>query len=68
MKFLMVLSLLISNSIAVAGVKKMVVMKTNHGEIKIELFADKAPKTVENFLSYVEIGRASCRERVSTSV
>lgn len=54
MKFLMVLSLLISNAIAVAGVKKMVVMKTNHGEIKIELFADKAPKTVENFLSYVD--------------
>lgn len=34
----------------------MVVLKTNFGDIKIKLFADKAPKTVENFLSYVEEG------------
>ncbi|MFW8589379.1 peptidylprolyl isomerase [Glaciecola sp. 2405UD65-10] len=34
----------------------MVVLKTNFGDIKIKLFADKAPKTVENFLSYVEDG------------
>lgn len=34
----------------------MVVLKTNFGDIKIQLFADKAPKTVENFLSYVEEG------------
>ena len=33
-----------------------VVLKTNHGDIKIELDAEKAPKTVENFLSYVEAG------------
>jgi peptidyl-prolyl cis-trans isomerase B (cyclophilin B) len=33
-----------------------VLMKTNHGEITIELFADKAPKTVENFLRYVKEG------------
>lgn len=30
-----------------------VLIKTNKGDITIELFADKAPKTVENFLSYV---------------
>ncbi|MGB3726554.1 MAG: peptidylprolyl isomerase [Glaciecola sp.] len=34
----------------------MLVLKTNFGDIKIQLFADKAPKTVENFLSYVEEG------------
>jgi peptidyl-prolyl cis-trans isomerase B (cyclophilin B) len=30
-----------------------VVIKTNHGTIKVELFADKAPNTVKNFLGYV---------------
>jgi len=30
--------------------RKVVVMKTNMGDIKIELFNDKSPKTVENFL------------------
>lgn len=34
----------------------MVVLKTNFGEIKIELFADKAPKTVANFLEYAKNG------------
>ena len=32
----------------------MVTLKTNFGDIKLELFADKAPKTVANFLAYVE--------------
>lgn len=34
----------------------MVTLKTNHGDITLELFADKAPNTVENFLSYVKDG------------
>lgn len=34
----------------------MVTLKTNYGEIKLELFADKAPKTVENFKQYVQDG------------
>ncbi|HTJ95768.1 MAG TPA: peptidylprolyl isomerase [Pararobbsia sp.] len=34
----------------------MVELHTNHGVIKIELNADKAPKTVENFLTYVKSG------------
>ena len=34
----------------------MVVMKTNHGLIEIELDAEKAPVTVENFLGYVDEG------------
>lgn len=33
-----------------------VLLKTNHGNIKIELDAEKAPKTVENFLAYVQSG------------
>src|SRR4051812_10363734 len=33
-----------------------VILTTNHGNIKLELDAEKAPKTVENFLSYVNSG------------
>ena len=32
----------------------MVTMETSMGTVKIELFADKAPITVKNFLAYVE--------------
>jgi cyclophilin family peptidyl-prolyl cis-trans isomerase len=32
----------------------VVVVETSLGSFEIELFADKAPKTVENFLSYVD--------------
>jgi cyclophilin family peptidyl-prolyl cis-trans isomerase len=34
----------------------MVVIKTSKGDIKLELFADKSPVTVENFLTYVKNG------------
>jgi peptidyl-prolyl cis-trans isomerase B (cyclophilin B) len=33
-----------------------VILTTNYGKIKLELYADKAPKTVENFLEYVKSG------------
>ena len=33
-----------------------VLLTTNHGQITLELDSDKAPKTVENFLSYVKSG------------
>ena len=33
-----------------------VLLTTNHGAIKLELNAEKAPKTVENFLNYVRAG------------
>lgn len=33
-----------------------VILTTNMGKIKIELNAEKAPKTVANFISYVESG------------
>lgn len=32
----------------------VVVVETSHGTIKVELFEDKAPVTVKNFLQYVE--------------
>lgn len=34
----------------------MIKLTTNHGVISIELNAEKAPKTVANFISYVESG------------
>ena len=33
-----------------------VILTTNMGKIKIELFPDHAPKTVDNFISYVNSG------------
>lgn len=33
-----------------------VVLKTNHGDITVELNAEKAPKTVANFIQYVQDG------------
>ncbi|HEV3427970.1 MAG TPA: peptidylprolyl isomerase [Paraburkholderia sp.] len=37
----------------------MVELHTNHGVIKLELDAEKAPKTVANFLEYVKSGHYS---------
>ncbi|RJG47691.1 peptidylprolyl isomerase [Motilimonas pumila] len=34
----------------------MITLTTNHGDIKIELDYDKAPKTAENFAQYVKEG------------
>lgn len=34
----------------------MVLMETSSGDILFELYADKAPKSVENFLQYVDSG------------
>jgi cyclophilin family peptidyl-prolyl cis-trans isomerase len=39
-----------------SGSNPMVVFETNYGNIKIELFKDKAPISTENFLSYVRDG------------
>src|SRR5271170_6421489 len=36
------------------GANPVVVMETSMGTIKIELFEDKAPITVKNFLQYVD--------------
>ena len=34
----------------------MVVISTSLGDIKVELYSDKAPETVKNFLAYVNAG------------
>ena len=39
-----------------SAVNPTVVLSTSHGDITLELLADKAPITVENFLSYVDDG------------
>jgi cyclophilin family peptidyl-prolyl cis-trans isomerase len=51
--FLAVLGLAVLAGTASAA-NPVVVMETSKGTIKIELNAEKAPKTVENFLKYVE--------------
>ena len=39
------------------GIKRMnISMKTNHGTIMLELFPDKAPITVKNFVDYIQSG------------
>lgn len=40
----------------VAANEALVVMNTNHGPIKIKLFPEIAPKTVENFITHAENG------------
>lgn len=45
--------LLLSHSVF-AKENPSVIMKTSKGTITLQLFADKAPKTVANFLAYVE--------------
>jgi peptidyl-prolyl cis-trans isomerase B (cyclophilin B) len=35
---------------------QMIKLTTNMGEITIEMYADKAPETVKNFVSYIESG------------
>ena len=41
---------------AIAGDNPSVEMDTTKGKIVLELYADKAPKTVKNFLAYVDAG------------
>ena len=53
-KLLVVLSLLFSSVTYAAN--PQVEIRTNFGNIVFELYPDKAPKTVQNFLSYVNDG------------
>ncbi|BDM65053.1 peptidyl-prolyl cis-trans isomerase [Shewanella sp. NFH-SH190041] len=34
----------------------MITLHTNHGDIKLQMFADKAPETVANFVQYAKDG------------
>jgi len=57
-----------TKSTAKSGANPMVLIETNQGNIKLELFKDKAPISVENFLSYVNSGYydSTIVHRVST--
>jgi len=50
---LMVVGMVVTGSTARAA-NPVVVMETNMGTIVIELYEDKAPITVKNFLQYVD--------------
>lgn len=45
-----------SGAMGKKAVNPVVVMETSMGDITIELFQDRAPKTVANFLEYVKAG------------
>jgi peptidyl-prolyl cis-trans isomerase A (cyclophilin A) len=56
MKQLLIAVALAFNAIAVSAAHPVVEMKTSLGSIVVELYEDKAPKSVENFLEYVKSG------------
>jgi peptidyl-prolyl cis-trans isomerase A (cyclophilin A) len=56
MKKLLVLALCTFTSFAALAANPKVVIKTSKGDIEVELFEDKSPITVKNFLSYVDKG------------
>jgi cyclophilin family peptidyl-prolyl cis-trans isomerase len=54
MKILLSLLVLIISHSTFASQNPTVIMETSKGQITIELFPAKAPKTVENFLAYIQ--------------
>ena len=56
MKQFLVAVALVFNAISAWAAHPVVEMKTSLGPIVIELYEDKAPKSVENFLEYVKSG------------
>jgi cyclophilin family peptidyl-prolyl cis-trans isomerase len=48
-----VITVLVTGTVRAEGKNPMVVMSTSMGDVKIELYEDKAPETVKNFLGYV---------------
>ena len=59
MRFLLAVFLLASHSSLMAADTVTVVMNTSAGDIRIELYSQAAPVTVENFLKYVDGGHYS---------
>lgn len=53
---ILIFLLLISINLNAHAVTIKVEMKTNVGNVVLELYPDKAPKTVENFLQYIQDG------------
>lgn len=54
MRTLLFTVLLALSSLSLAQENPQVILETNHGTITVELWADKAPITVENFLRYTD--------------
>lgn len=50
---ILTLSVLVTGAVRAEGKNPMVLISTSAGDIKAELYEDKAPITVKNFLSYV---------------
>lgn len=55
-RFITALALTAASFVTYSDTMPTVVLETNKGDITIELYSDKAPKTVENFLKYVNDG------------
>ena len=55
-KYLIAFAALASTALSALAANPMVELKTNQGEIVVEVFADKAPKSAENFVQYVKDG------------
>ena len=55
-KYLIAFAALASTALSALAANPMVELKTSQGEIVVEVFADKAPKSAENFVQYVKDG------------
>jgi len=55
-KHLIAFVALATTALSALAANPMVELKTNQGEIVVEVFADKAPKSAENFVQYVKDG------------
>ena len=55
-KHLIAFAALASTALSALDANPMVELKTSQGEIVVEVFADKAPKSAENFVQYVKYG------------
>ena len=56
-KHLIAFALLASSALSALAANPLVELKTNQGDIVVEVFADKAPKSAENFVQYVKAGQ-----------
>ncbi|MBN2375994.1 MAG: peptidylprolyl isomerase [Sedimentisphaerales bacterium] len=54
--FLFILLMVMTGAVSAGTPKSFVIIETNYGDMALELYPDKAPVTVENFLGYVNSG------------
>lgn len=55
-KHLIAFALLASSALSALAANPMVELKTTQGDIVVEVFTDKAPKSADNFIRYVKDG------------